>query len=84
MDDILVTGTDVEETQSLKEFLDSQFNIKDLGSLYFLLGIEAVRKYNGILLTQQKFTIDTLADFYCEKLKSFLMSFTSKNQTPHR
>lgn len=71
VDDILITGSNEEEIESLKIFLDIQFKIKDLGSLHYFLGIEAIRQSNGILLTQQKYAVDMLAEFNCAKLKSF-------------
>ena len=52
VNDILMTGTYIEEIQSLKIFLKSQFIIKDLKELHYFLGIEIIRKPDGVLVTQ--------------------------------
>ena len=60
VDDIIITGNDVQEFNFLKAFLDKVFTIKDLGALHSFLGIEVSYQEDGIVLTQQKFTRDLL------------------------
>lgn len=48
IDDILLTGDDTIE--DLKRCLNSEFRIKHLGSLVYLLGIEIARSKSGICL----------------------------------
>jgi hypothetical protein len=43
VDDILITGSNIESIKSLKQFLHTRFRIKDLGDLKFFLGIEIAR-----------------------------------------
>ena len=52
MDDILVTGNDKDEIQSLKSYLDNTFKIKDLGETHFFLGMEILPTKGGLVLTQ--------------------------------
>lgn len=65
VDDILLVGVNVSELDDLKSFLDSQFKIKDLGSVHFL-GLEITSHHDGYLMTQQKFTSELLAEFHCD------------------
>lgn len=52
MDDIVLTGDDLEEMQRLKEYLSREFEIKDLGALKYFLGIEVARSKHGIFISQ--------------------------------
>ncbi|XP_022020159.1 uncharacterized mitochondrial protein AtMg00810-like [Helianthus annuus] len=63
VDDILLTGNDETEMQALKSFLHSTFQIKDLGSLNYFLGIEILKVPNGIIMTQRKLAHDLLEEF---------------------
>ncbi|CAH9073771.1 unnamed protein product [Cuscuta epithymum] len=47
---------------ALKNFLHSQFQTKDLGSLKYFLGIEVTRSKKGIFLSQRKYVLDLLAE----------------------
>ncbi|XP_019264914.1 PREDICTED: uncharacterized protein LOC109242520 [Nicotiana attenuata] len=65
VDDIILTGNDVSEIYALKSYLDEQFKIKDLGILYYVLGIEVSPTPAGLLLNQRKFILDLLAEYKC-------------------
>lgn len=62
VDDIVLTGNDVEEIPQLKEYLAKEFEIKDLGSLKYFLGIEVVRSKDGIFICQRKYVLDLLKE----------------------
>ncbi|CAH9080282.1 unnamed protein product [Cuscuta europaea] len=48
--------------QKIKEHLDDQFSIKDLGTLKYFLGIEVARSPEGFVLSQRKYTLDILEE----------------------
>lgn len=52
VDDIILTGTDTKEIESLKTFLHDQFRIKDQGRLHYFLGWEILYKDSGVVIKQ--------------------------------
>ncbi|XP_019431191.1 PREDICTED: uncharacterized protein LOC109338413 [Lupinus angustifolius] len=50
------------EINSMKELLDSEYIIKDLGPLKYFIGMEVARFNKGILLYQRKYALDLLED----------------------
>nr|XP_018622654.1 uncharacterized mitochondrial protein AtMg00810-like [Nicotiana tomentosiformis] len=65
LDDVLVTGTHLQEIESLKDFLHNTFKKKDLGRLHYFRGIEVQYTDKGVLMSQKKFTMDLLKEFGC-------------------
>ena len=59
---ILIASNDVDAVNSFKQFLDSKFKLKDLGTLKYFLGLEVARTIKGISLCQRKYTLDLLVD----------------------
>ena len=62
VDDIVLTGNDLEEVRKLKKQMAAKFEIKDLGALKYFLGIELARSKHGILISQRKFVLDLLKE----------------------
>ena len=60
MDDNVITESDSKGILSLKFFLHSQFQTKNLGMLKFFLGVEVMRSKRRILLSQRKYVLDLL------------------------
>lgn len=54
VDDIITTGGNISEIDSLKKKLADEFEIKDLGTLRYFLGMEIARNGSGISVSQRK------------------------------
>ncbi|XP_019262539.1 PREDICTED: uncharacterized protein LOC109240364 [Nicotiana attenuata] len=68
VDDILLAGSDIAEMTALKQFLDDQFKIKDLGLVHYFMGLEVSSHPDGYVLHQHKYTSDLLEEFKCSHL----------------
>ena len=62
VDDMVVTGDDIEEIKRLQNYLSSEFEMKDLGGLKYFLGIEVARSCDGIYLSQRKYMLDLFSE----------------------
>ena len=62
VDDIILTGDDLEELTSLKKKMAEDFEIKDLGILKYFLGMEFARSREGIFVNQRKYILDLLEE----------------------
>ncbi|RVW89047.1 Retrovirus-related Pol polyprotein from transposon TNT 1-94 [Vitis vinifera] len=54
VDDIVITGSDQNGIQKLKQHLFTHFQTKDLGKLKHFLGIEIAQSSSGVILSQRK------------------------------
>lgn len=62
VDDVIVAGNNMNMIQYTKSQLHNRFNMKDLSTLKYFLGIEVARTKEGLVLSQQKYTLDILED----------------------
>ncbi|RVW15974.1 Retrovirus-related Pol polyprotein from transposon RE2 [Vitis vinifera] len=62
VDDIVITGSDQDGIQKLKQHLFTHFQTKDLGKLKYLLGIEIAQSSSGVVLSQRKYALDILEE----------------------
>lgn len=62
MDDIILTGYDLLEMNRSKNSLSTTFEMKDLGSLRYFLGMEIARSRKGIVLSLRKYILDLLKE----------------------
>ena len=58
----MVTGNDPKERKALHNYLSKEFEMKDLGSLKYFLGIEVSRSSLRNFLTQRKYALDLLQE----------------------
>ena len=61
VDDMIITGDDMQGIQDLKHFLSRQFEMKDLGPLNYFLGLEVSSSTDGYYLNQAKYTSDMIS-----------------------
>ncbi|KAL6318107.1 hypothetical protein AAG906_035252 [Vitis piasezkii] len=76
VDDILLIGNDVESLSKVKNWLASQFQMKDLGEASYILGIQMTRdRKNRLLALSQAAYIDKV-------LVKFAMENSKKGNLP--
>ena len=61
VDDMIITGDSLIDIQELKDFLNQQFEIKDLRYLNYFLGFEITHSINGLYITQAKYASELLS-----------------------
>lgn len=62
VDDMIVTGSNPSEIEKLRSHLTKEFEMKDLGTLKYFLGIEVSRSQQELILSQRKYVLDLLAE----------------------
>ena len=61
VDDMIITGDDMQGIQNLKHFLGRQFEMKDLDPLNYFLSLEVSSSTDGYYLTHAKYTSDQIS-----------------------
>lgn len=61
VDDALLTGSSLSEISRVKQALDAQFTIKDIGHAFYFLGMELCHPPTGIFINQRKYILDLLS-----------------------
>ena len=62
VDDIILTGDDNKEIEKIKGKLALEFEMKDLGRLRYILGMEVERKDSSIVVSHRKYAMDILKE----------------------
>nr|GEV58471.1 putative reverse transcriptase, RNA-dependent DNA polymerase, Gag-polypeptide of LTR copia-type [Tanacetum cinerariifolium] len=62
VDDVIIVWDNSEKIQQIKQQLDDEFSIKNLGPLKYFLGIEVAKTSDGLVLSQRKYILDILKD----------------------
>lgn len=60
VDDIIVTGNDDRLLQSFIDALGRGFDIKDLRTLHYFLGLQVTSQHKGVHINQRKYAYDLL------------------------
>jgi len=61
---MILTGNNLAALTGIKNYLDTQFHMKDLGDLKYFLGLEIARSSKGIYICQRKYTLDLLEEMH--------------------
>ena len=61
VDDMIITGDDSIGIKELKQFLCQHFEMKDLGTLSYFLGLEVLSSSDGLFLSQAKYASDLVS-----------------------
>lgn len=81
VDDILITGNDDSEINSVIKFLDRTFSVKDMGTANYFLDIQVQQKSNAeMFLSQKKYILEILTRANMDKAKSLPTPMTSNLQ----
>ncbi|XP_059592560.1 uncharacterized mitochondrial protein AtMg00810-like [Vitis vinifera] len=67
VDDLLVTGSSMEQINNFKKEMKDVFEMTNLGRMTFFLGMEVQQKQNEIFICQQKYAKEILKKFKMEE-----------------
>ena len=73
VDDMVISGDDTDTILSLKQRLQQEFQMKDLGHLRYFLGLEVAYARRGYLVSQQKYISDILSRACLTDLRTELL-----------
>lgn len=62
IDDIIITGSNEQGIINLKQLLNNEFKLKDLGSLGYFLGLEIAKATEGMFVYQRNYTLKLIED----------------------
>ncbi|OMP01767.1 Integrase, catalytic core [Corchorus capsularis] len=60
VDDIIITGSDLQFVKKFVSDLSTQFSLKELLPLHYFLGIKTMSVKDGLFLSQRKYIVDLL------------------------
>lgn len=62
VDDLFITGTNVQHIKDFKKEMSAEFEMSDLGRLTYYLGIEVIQHQGGITLSQRNYALKILEE----------------------
>ena len=69
VDDLIITGGNVEHIAQTKASLQSEFEMTDMGLLHFFLGLEIWQDQSGIFISQKRYVQELLQAFDMQDCK---------------
>lgn len=69
VDDLIIKGSKCKLIEEIKSKLSQEFEMKELGELYYYLGLEVWREPSKTLITQSKYTRGILKRFNMSECK---------------
>ena len=66
VDDMVITGPDLVAINKVKSHILEAFEMKDLGNLHYIFGIEVIHTSDDILLSQRHYVFNMLYKFGME------------------
>ena len=63
MDDFIYTGNDQAIFDDFKQSMMAEFEMTDLGMMYYFLRIEVLQSLEGIFITQKKYALEIIDRF---------------------
>lgn len=70
VDDLLVIGSNDEIVKEFKKQMECEFDMSDLGLVYYFLGMEIKQESSGVYISQKKYASDMLKRFNMFSCKS--------------
>uniref|UniRef100_A0A2N9GYQ2 NB-ARC domain-containing protein n=1 Tax=Fagus sylvatica TaxID=28930 RepID=A0A2N9GYQ2_FAGSY len=83
VDDMIITGDDLNGIQEIKDFLSQNFEMKDLGHLSYFLGLEITSSDDGFYLTQANLVYLTVTQPDISYAAHQVTQFISAPQSTH-
>lgn len=80
VDDLLITGNDVQLIIETKKVLQTNIMIKNLGDLRFFLGMEFSRSSAGIVMYQRKYVLELISDLGLFRCQASTFTYGNKCQ----
>jgi len=80
VDDMLIFGTCIDIVSKTKLFLESMFEMKDMGEVTVILGVKVIRKGDSILLSQEQYIEKLLRKFGYYDFKSVSTSYDANSK----
>jgi hypothetical protein len=69
VDDLIIIGDSDVDIFDLKKLLKQKFEMKDLGKLRYLFGIEVIQSLKGIWLLQRQYALNKLSKYGMTRCK---------------